>query len=721
MTKFWHIVRPGAVTIRGSLLRTMVVLILITSGATLISTFIVGARKTVQSKAAAMMANAMHQTTRELENFSREVERRLFALQEWGRLGLLQIEDAQSLNRLFMPMLQHQPRISSLELADSRGREWMLLREPDGWRVRLSWPQKWGKRKRFERWQDAETRLKSWWEENDYDSRQRPWFKGAIANRDSGGIHWTEPYIFYTMQAPGITASIAWQQGSGQGQLFVGAFDVLLADISEFVASVHLAQHGKLFVFDDSGRVLGKPEDLRGSQPAEKLQMREIDYLLGRWRQDRAAIETPVRFKSGDAAWWGSLKPFSFGTGRRVWIGALVPEADFLADIRAWRNYVLLISAGALLIAILAAVLLSRIFSRPLQSLAGESRKIRQRVESDERRLAQSSVALDDEVFETVAPSGLREIDMLADDIREMANLLHAKTLALEQYSQTLEDKVEERTRDLHEKNAELKRTLQQLRAAQQQLIMQEKMASLGNLVAGVAHEINNPIGAVNAAADIARRCIAQISEVIAEIDAEVALTESTKIDKLLKLLLDNNATILDAGERVSEIVKSLKNFSRLDESDFQKTDIHEGLDSTLALMRHEIRNKAKIIRDYGEIPEIYCYPGRLNQVFMNLLRNAVQALNEPGEIRISTSATGEHVTIKIADTGEGIPKENLGKIFDPGFTTRGVGTGTGLGLATVYTIVQQHRGEIRVSSEVGKGTEVVVVLPVRLIPEKGT
>jgi signal transduction histidine kinase len=158
---------------------------------------------------------------------------------------------------------------------------------------------------------------------------------------------------------------------------------------------------------------------------------------------------------------------------------------------------------------------------------------------------------------------------------------------------------------------------------------------------------------------------------------------------------------------------QSLRKFSRLDEAEIQKADIHEGIDSTLTLVHHELKNKVDVIKEYGDIPPINCYPNQLNQVFMNLIVNAAHAIEGKGHIRIKTFVDRKNLTIEISDTGKGIPPEDLKRIFDPGFTTKGVGVGTGLGLAISYRIVKDHNGKLEVESEVGKGTKLRVVLPI--------
>jgi len=201
----------------------------------------------------------------------------------------------------------------------------------------------------------------------------------------------------------------------------------------------------------------------------------------------------------------------------------------------------------------------------------------------------------------------------------------------LAEYNLTLTEKVEARTQDLHAKNVKLKETLEQLKEMQHQLILQEKMASLGNLVAGVAHEVNNPIGAVHSAADVTRRCIEKIKEILKSSQTLQELKSSEQLEKSLRILTDNNHVTTTASERITDIVRSLKIFARLDEADYQVANIHDGLDTTLTLLDHEIKDRIIVSRDYGDIPNIGCYPNQLNQVFMNILMNAVQAIEKKG------------------------------------------------------------------------------------------
>ena len=274
--------------------------------------------------------------------------------------------------------------------------------------------------------------------------------------------------------------------------------------------------------------------------------------------------------------------------------------------------------------------------------------------------------------------------------------------------------------------NEALHATVANLKAAQEQLVQSEKMASLGQLTAGIAHEINNPINFVTAniqplkddMADIIK-FIDHYKEIIKKkglenefseigknkLDASVEITKK-EINNLLK-------GIEDGAKRTSEIVKGLRNFSRLDQNVFRKANMNEGLESTLTLLHSSYKNRIEIIKQYGVLPEIDCFPGQINQVFMNILSNAIQAIPEEGKIFIKTWHDGKNVKISIKDTGGGMTDEVRKKIFDPFFTTKEVGKGTGLGLSISFGIIQKHNGEIEVFSKPGDGTEFVIRIPI--------
>ena len=250
---------------------------------------------------------------------------------------------------------------------------------------------------------------------------------------------------------------------------------------------------------------------------------------------------------------------------------------------------------------------------------------------------------------------------------------------------------------EVKQKNLELENTLKELKETQLQLINSEKMASLGQLVAGVAHEINTPLGSINANNDILSKMISKLEQ---SPDNKMLLENIQNINKIDK----------EAIKRISGIVKSLKRFVRLDESDLQSADINNEIDLTLELIKHETKNKIEVVKNYGNIPQIKCYPNMLNQVFMNILVNACQSIKDKGTITISTELVDKMLVVKIKDTGSGIDDKIKDKMFSVGTTTKKIGTG--LGLAISQKIVEKHKGKISFESEKGQGTEFKIEIP---------
>lgn len=305
---------------------------------------------------------------------------------------------------------------------------------------------------------------------------------------------------------------------------------------------------------------------------------------------------------------------------------------------------------------------------------------------------------------------------------RELKALQEADRLLKEQ-NVILERQVEERT-------ADLTLAIKNLKDTQSQLVNAEKMASLGQLTAGIAHEINNPINFVSSSIKPLKRDIGDLLNILSKyeevnegnINEKVFEINQLKSDLDIEYVKEEINSLLkgidDGASRTAEIVKGLKTFSRIDETDLKRVDLNEGLDSTLILLNSIMFGKIQIVKNYEAIPKIECYAGRINQVFMNILNNAIHAVlqnysvNNVGVITITTKDVGEQVMISIKDNGTGIPENIKSKIFDPFFTTKDVGEGTGLGLSIVYNIIESHNGKIELQSEPGQGTEFIIILP---------
>jgi PAS domain S-box-containing protein len=296
-----------------------------------------------------------------------------------------------------------------------------------------------------------------------------------------------------------------------------------------------------------------------------------------------------------------------------------------------------------------------------------------------------------------------------------------------------------QRQADLQRKNEQLETTLDQLRATQARLVQQEKLASIGNLAAGVAHELNNPIGFISSNFSVLSHYVATLSGYIATtesllksgaaaetsgLEALAASIEAYKQEKKIEFILHDIPELLNESregiERITSIVQNLRQFSRVDyESKFDPYDINQGLENTLVVARNEIKYVADVVKEFGDIPAVECVAGEINQVFLNILINAAQAIAgqrraEKGRITVRTRVEGAGVVCEFEDDGPGIPADVIGRVFDPFFTTKEAGRGTGLGLNISYDIVvNKHGGELTVSSDLGRGTRFTVKLPV--------
>jgi two-component system NtrC family sensor kinase len=293
----------------------------------------------------------------------------------------------------------------------------------------------------------------------------------------------------------------------------------------------------------------------------------------------------------------------------------------------------------------------------------------------------------------------------------------------IEELSRDLEDKVRVRTEQLRTAHEELQAAYKELQAAQVQLVQREKMASVGQLVAGVAHELNNPIGFVysnvTTLEDFARRLrgMLDVYRGIALPESERARVQvewdTRKVDYALKYLDSMTRGIKEGAERARKIVRDLRVFARSQDDVWQTVDVHEELESSLTLLNHLLKDRVTVHRKFGEVPPVECIRSQIDQVFLNLLANAAQAIQGPGAITIETRADDGMAVLTISDTGPGIPADVISRIFDPFFTTKPVGEGTGLGLSISYEIVKKHGGDIRAESEDGAGAAFTVRLPI--------
>jgi two-component system, NtrC family, sensor kinase len=320
-----------------------------------------------------------------------------------------------------------------------------------------------------------------------------------------------------------------------------------------------------------------------------------------------------------------------------------------------------------------------------------------------------------------------------------LGNVISERTQWLNENNNKLQwevDKRREIEKQLRRSKSELQNTIKQLQKTQAQIIQSEKMASIGQLAAGVAHEINNPVAFVSSnlntmaqyqtqLADILRKSMevvnalnnggksGQLPEALSAASVEVQeLAEEMDLEFLYEDFPQLIEESLEGAVRIRKIVSDLKDFAHPGEQERTAADINQGLETTINIVWNEIKYKAELVRDYGDIPPVISYPQQINQVFMNLLVNAAQAIKKDGEIVVKTRHVDDHVIVQISDNGCGIPEDIKPKIFDPFFTTKEIGKGTGLGLNMAYNIIKRHNGSIEVASSADSGTTFTIILP---------
>ena len=331
----------------------------------------------------------------------------------------------------------------------------------------------------------------------------------------------------------------------------------------------------------------------------------------------------------------------------------------------------------------------------------------------------QTAVMLEDQVRSRTAE--------LESAVRENEKINRALQHAKAQMEIEIEERKSAHAALEHEKE-EQRALIKKLEEAHNQLLQSEKLASIGQLAAGVAHEINNPIGFVNSNLGVLKKYVSNLLQIIDLYEsgrhflaADAVLQgriEQACATADLEFLRNDIETLIsesiEGATRVRRIVQDLRDFSRVDSAEWQSADLHAGLESTLNVVWNEIKFKADVVREFGTLPPVECRLSQVNQVFMNLLVNAAQAIPEHGTITLRSGCVGDKAWISISDTGQGVPQELMTRIFDPFFTTKPVGKGTGLGLSVSYGIIAKHGGHIDVQSEPGQGATFTVWLPVR-------
>ncbi|MCK6528705.1 ATP-binding protein [Myxococcota bacterium] len=574
-----------------------------------------------------------------------------------------------------------------------------------------------------------------------YDPRSRPWYRGALGR--PGSMVWSPVYVDALTRRPTVTCSRTF--GGRGGRIGgVAAADLSLTTVQEWLGAIGSDGVVALLV-DAGGKVVSGPDTvIPGADWEAEVVAPDLDE-----GDDPGLRRAAAAIRAGDTG----LERVSYrGSGRFLayaplptvgWRLAVLFPGDRLRDLRdesrsiigqsfdtaatstaqriedLRQGFVLaLIAACILMMAVVGAILTFRL-TRPIKRMIRDIQ----------------AISAGDLARELPAESE-DEIGQLARAFNAMNRQLRRTRDQLRENNRTLEIKVEGRTRELASRNLELNRLYREveqaylkLKDAQSQLIHQERMASLGQLVAGIAHEINNPVNFLINAIRPLRGIVTKIRNVLHLYEQTEGLPpeechrrvqdirrykEEVRFDRILRDADSAMDLIRNGADRTGQIVQNLRTFSRTDQVETRQTDLAPALDVTLSLLAHMIKGRIAVHRDYQPCDPIECNPGQINQVFMNLLGNAAQAIEGAGDVWIELTQDGDWVRVKIRDNGCGIPEENLYRIFEPFFTTKDAPHGTGLGLSISLNIIQKHGGTIEVRSEVGVGTEFTVSLPIR-------